>query len=309
MDGFYCGISPAGDTFPGMDVVRWEREPQLRRPLLVVAFEGWNDAGDASSLALGYLAKAWEAERLATIEAEEFYDFTVTRPQVRMDDDGGRRIDWPDIELLGAKVPGSRHDLLLIRGVEPQLRWRTFSRAVVEAARTVQAELAVILGALLADVPHTRPVRVSGTTDDEDLAQRLGLAASSYEGPTGIVGVLHDALRRDGIPTASFWAAVPHYVHQLPSPKAALALVERSTALLGAPVDSLELRTAAQDYERQVSERIADDEDVAAYVASLEETSDSDWTEPSAGESLRLGSIDELASEVERFLRDHPRGD
>ena len=292
-----------------MELVRWEREPELRRPLLVVAFEGWNDAGDASSLALGYLARAWEAERLATIDAEEFYDFTVTRPHVKMTEAGDREIEWPDIELLGARVPGSRHDLLLVRGVEPQLRWRTFSKAVVQVAQKVQAELAVILGALLADVPHTRPVRVSGTTDDRELAERLGLTESSYEGPTGIVGVLHDALRRDGIPTASFWAAVPHYVHQLPSPKAALALVERSAALLGAPVDSLELRTAAQDYERQVSERIADDEDVAAYVASLEETTDSDWNEPVAGDGLRLGSIDELAAEVERFLRDHPRGD
>jgi predicted ATP-grasp superfamily ATP-dependent carboligase len=292
-----------------MDPVRWERQPQLRRPLLVVAFEGWNDAGDASSLALGYLAKAWGAERFATIDAEEFYDFTVTRPQVRLDGDGPRRIEWPDIELLSAHVPGSRHDLVLIRGVEPQLRWRTFAGAVVEVARTVKAELAVILGALLADVPHTRPVQVSGTTDDHDLAERLGLAAPSYEGPTGIVGVLHEALRSAGIPTASFWAAVPHYVHQLPSPKAALALVERSAALLGAPVDSLELRAAAQDYERQVSERIADDEDAAAYVAQLEESSDTDWTEPEAGETLRLGNIDELAAEVERFLRDHPRGD
>jgi proteasome assembly chaperone (PAC2) family protein len=291
-----------------MDPVRWERQPTLRRPLLVVAFEGWNDAGDASSLALGYLAKAWDAARFATIDAEEFYDFTVTRPQVRLTDEGERRTVWPDIELLAAHVPGSRHDLVLIRGVEPQLRWRTFSKAVVDVARAVEAELAVILGALLADVPHTRPVQVSGTTDDRDLADRLGLAASSYEGPTGIVGVLHDALRQAGIPAASFWAAVPHYVHQLPSPKAALALVERSAALLGAPVDSLELRTAAQDYERQVSERIADDEDAAAYVAQLEESSDSDWTEPAAGDGLRIGNIDELAAEVERFLRDHPRG-
>jgi predicted ATP-grasp superfamily ATP-dependent carboligase len=291
-----------------MDPVRWERQPTLRRPLLVVAFEGWNDAGDASSLALGYLAKAWDAARFATIDAEEFYDFTVTRPQVLLTDEGERRTVWPDIELLAAHVPGSRHDLVLIRGVEPQLRWRTFSKAVVDVARTVEAELAVILGALLADVPHTRPVRVSGTTDDRDLADRLGLAASSYEGPTGIVGVLHDALRHAGIPAASFWAAVPHYVQQLPSPKAALALVERSAALLGAPVDSLELRAAAQDYERQVSERIADDEDAAAYVAQLEESSDSDWTEPAAGDGLRIGNIDELAAEVERFLRDHPRG-
>jgi proteasome assembly chaperone (PAC2) family protein len=290
-----------------MELVRWERQPHLRRPLLAVAFEGWNDAGDASSLALGYLAKAWDAERFATIDSEEFYDFTATRPQVRLDGDGLRRIEWPDIELLAAHVPGSSHDLVLIRGVEPQLRWRTFAGALVDVARTVKAELAVILGALLADVPHTRPVHVSGTTDDRDLAERLGLAPPSYEGPTGIVGVLHDALRAAGIPTASFWAAVPHYVHQLPSPKAALALVERSAALLGAPVDSLELRAAAQDYERQVSERIADDEDAAAYVAQLEESSDTEWPEPVAGDGLRLVNVDELAAEVERFLRDHHR--
>lgn len=292
-----------------MDPVRWEREPELRRPLLVAAFEGWNDAGDASSLALSYLAKAWNAERFATVDAEEFYDFTVTRPNVRLDGDGERRIEWPDIELLGARVPGSRHDLVLVRGVEPQLRWRTFCAAVAEVALQVRSELAVILGALLADVPHTRQVRISGTTDDRELAERLGLGAATYEGPTGIVGVLHDSLRRAGIPTASFWAAVPHYVHQLPSPKAALALVERSAALLGAPVDSLELRSAAQDYERQVDERVADDEDAAAYVARLEEAQDSGWDEPdpSIPGSIGLGNIDELAAEVERFLRNHPR--
>jgi predicted ATP-grasp superfamily ATP-dependent carboligase len=289
-----------------MEPVRWERRPQLRRPLLVVAFEGWNDAGDASSIALGYLAQAWKAERFATIDSEEFYDFTVTRPQVRLTEDGGRAIDWPDIELLAANVPGSRHDLVLLRGVEPHLRWRTFSAAVISVARAVGAELAVVLGSLLADVPHTRPVRVSGTTDDRSLATRLGLASPSYEGPTGIVGVLHDALRRSGIPSASFWAAVPHYVHQVPSPKAALALVERSAALLGTPVDPFELRAAALDYEREVSERIADDEDAAAYVAQLEDASDTDWDDPESAPGLGLGSVDELHAEVERFLRDHP---
>ena len=295
-----------------MDLVRWERHPELRRPLLVVAFEGWNDAGDASSLALGYLADAWQAERFATIEAEEFYDFTVTRPQVKLSESGHRRIEWPDIELLAAEVPGSGHDLVLLRGVEPQLKWRTFSAAVVSVAQAVGAELAVILGSLLADVPHTRPVRVSGTTDDGDLASRLGLSPPSYEGPTGIVGVLHDALRQCGIPTASFWAAVPHYVHQVPSPKAALALVEKSAALLGTPVDPMELRAAAVDYERQVSERIADDEDAAAYVAQLEDADDSDWGDTAQlypEQGLRIASAEELAAEVERFLRDHrPEG-
>jgi predicted ATP-grasp superfamily ATP-dependent carboligase len=294
-----------------MELVRWDRRPQLRRPILVVAFEGWNDAGDASSIALSYLADAWGAERFASIDCEDFYDFTVTRPQVRMTDEGERRIDWPDIELLAANVPGAVHDLVLLRGVEPQLRWRTFATAVVSVAQKVGAELAVVLGALLADVPHTRPVRVSGTTEDSELASRLGLASPSYEGPTGIVGVLHDAFRNAGIPTASFWAAVPHYVHQMPSPKAALALVERSAALLGASVDSLELRAAALDYERRVSERVADDEDAAAYVAQLE---DADGIDQDDGHSpgldrLSLSSIDDLAGEVERFLRDHHRGD
>ena len=289
-------------------MIRWEDEPSLRRPLLVMAFEGWNDAGDASSLALGYLARAWDAQRFAVIEAEEFYDFTVTRPHTRIGDDGKRAVEWPDIEVLGARVAGSPHDLVLIRGIEPQLRWRTFAQTVVDVAQTVGAELAVTLGALLADVPHTRPVRVSGTSDDRDLAARLGLASSTYEGPTGIVGVLHDALRRAGFPTASFWAAVPHYVHQLPSPKAALALVERSAALLGAPVDSIELRAAAVEYERQVSERVADDDEATAYVASLEETVDDDWPGSEEPEALGMGTIDELAAEVEHFLRDHPRG-
>jgi predicted ATP-grasp superfamily ATP-dependent carboligase len=289
-----------------MELVRWEQQPELRKPILVVAFEGRNDAGDASSLALDYLAQAWQAQRFATIDCEEFYDFTVTRPNTRLAD-GTRVIDWPDIEILGARIPGSGHDLALLRGVEPQLRWRSFSATVVRVAQTVGAELAIILGSLLADVPHTRPVRVSGTTDDQDLAARLGLAAPSYEGPTGIVGVLHDALRHNGIPSASLWAAVPHYVHQMPSPKAALALVERSSALLGAPVEPLELREAALDYERQVSERIADDEDAAAYVAQLEDAEDTDWTDTPPIEGLTAGNIDELAAEVERFLRDHPR--
>jgi predicted ATP-grasp superfamily ATP-dependent carboligase len=227
---------------------------------------------------------------------------------VRLSGEGRREIEWPDIELLEARVGGSDHDLVLLRGIEPQLRWRTFTSAVVDIAKAVGAEMAVILGSLLADVPHTRPVRVSGSTDDRELADLLGLASSSYEGPTGIVGVLHEALRRSGIPSASFWAAVPHYVHQVPSPKAALALVEKSSALLGAPVDAIELREAAIDYERQVSERIADDEDAAAYVAQLEDADDTDWAEQGSGDGeLRLGNIEELAAEVERFLREHPR--
>jgi proteasome assembly chaperone (PAC2) family protein len=298
-----------------MELVRWAHRPVLRRPLFVIAFEGWNDAGDAATLALDYLAQEWGATGCATIDPEDFYDFTVTRPMVRNTPGEERRIEWPQVELLAAEVPDAGHDMLLLRGVEPQLRWRSFCHAVVSIVRAMSAELVIILGAMLADVPHSRPVRVSGTTTDRELARRVGLAAPTYEGPTGIVGVLLDALREAGLPAASFWAAVPHYVHQLPSPKAALALVERSAALLGAPCDPLALRTAAAEYERQVSERVADDADAAAYVSQLEDAEDlegdqtdgPDLPQASADHPLHPGSADELAAEVERFLRDHRR--
>ncbi|HLH47351.1 MAG TPA: PAC2 family protein [Acidimicrobiales bacterium] len=290
-----------------MEALRWERRPTLERPLFVVAFEGWNDAGDAASLAVTYLAQAWDAERFASIDPEEFYDFTETRPQVRMIDGETRELEWPEVELLAATIPagadGASRDVILVRGVEPQLRWRTFCGLLVEVARSYDAEMALILGALLADVPHTRPVRVSGSADDAALAARLGLLQSTYEGPTGIVGVLHHAFTEAGIPAASFWAAVPHYVHQVPSPKAALALVERSASLIGASVNPLELRVAAEEYVRQVSERVADDDDAAAYVAQLEEAADSER------DPLELlGDPDRLAEEVERFLRRHRDG-
>lgn len=291
-----------------MEAVHWQSQPVLRRPVMIVAFEGWNDAGDAASIALGCLASAFDAEVFATIDAEEYYDFTETRPQVRVADDGTRSIEWPDIELLSASIPGAAHDLILVRGVEPQLRWRSLSKAVAGVADRLGVELAVTLGALLADVPHTRPVRVSGSSDDSELSARMGLRPSRYEGPTGIIGIMHDALRSSGVPGASFWAAVPHYVHQLPSPKAAIALVDRTAALLGTKVDTTELQTAAAEYERQVTERVADDEDAAAYVASLEEAAEDDWADPVDTGQLLEGDIDDLAAEVERFLRDHPRG-
>lgn len=285
-----------------MDALRWEAHPVLHRPLLLVAFEGWNDAGDAASLAVQYLAQAWDATLFARIDPEEFYDFTDTRPQVRLVDGETRSLEWPDVELLSATIPAgpAGRDVILVRGVEPQLRWRTFCRLLVDVARSYQAEMALILGALLADVPHTRPVRVSGSADDAGLAARLGLARSTYEGPTGIVGVLHHAFSEAGVPAASFWAAVPHYVHQVPSPKAALALVERSASLIGASVNPLELRVAAEEYVRQVSERVADDDDAAAYVAQLEAVDDSE-TDPTP----LLGDPERLAEEVERFLRRH----
>lgn len=308
-----------------MELVRWEDHPVLRRPLLVIAFEGWNDAGDAATLAVDYFAEAWRARRCATIDPEEFYDFTVTRPRVRPTSDGGRALDWPDVELLAAEVPGADHDILLLRGVEPQMRWRTFCQAVVSIVTATRAELVVVLGALLADVPHSRPVRVSGSSSDPNLAQQVGFTTSTYEGPTGIVGVLVDALGAADLPAASLWAAVPHYVHQVPSPKAALALVERAADLLGTRVDPTALRTAAVEYERQVNEQVADDVDAAAYVAQLEDAEDLESSSPEQGATgstsqdgapsgpsnlagpLPPGSADKLAAEAERFLRDHRR--
>jgi proteasome assembly chaperone (PAC2) family protein len=282
-----------------MDAVLWEQRPRLRRPVLLAAFEGWNDAGDAASTAARYVAASWDAHTFATLDPEEFYDFTATRPQVRLHDGLTRRIVWPALELQAASVPGSAHDVVFLHGSEPQLRWRTFCELLVGVVRELEVEMVVTLGALLADVAHTRPVRVTGTAADADLVARLGLQRSGYEGPTGIVGVLHDALSRAAIPSASLWAAVPHYVHQTPSPKATLALVERAVALLGGRVDVVDLQLAASSYERQVSELVAVDEDLAAYVARLEESDDAEETD--------LPSSDTLAAEVERFLREHGR--
>ncbi len=281
----------------------------MGRPLVVVAFEGWNDAGEAASLALSHLSRAWGAQTFASIDPEEFYDFTETRPEVRLGAGHRRSIHWPEVELLHARTPpgpsGRGRDLVLVRGVEPQLRWRSFSRLLAGVARSYEAEMAIILGALLADVPHTRPVRVSASADDEALASRLGLARSLYEGPTGILGVLHEALSAAGVPSASLWASVPHYVHQMASPKAALALVQRSAELLGAPVDPSALLVAADEYERMVSERVAADDDAASYVAQLEEADDAETARSATSLSA---DPDRLAEEVERFLRRHHGG-
>jgi predicted ATP-grasp superfamily ATP-dependent carboligase len=283
-----------------MEIVRWEGRPRLRKPVLVAAFEGWNDAGDAASTAAHYMAVAWGADRFATIDPEEFYDFTATRPQVRMVDEGARRIEWPTNEWAAASLPGPR-DVLFLHGTEPQLRWRTFCATVLGVARATGAEMVVTLGSLLTDTPHTRPVPLTGTAGPE-LAGRLGVRRSRYEGPTGIVGVLHDACARADLPSASLWAAVPHYVGQVPSPKAALALVERASAILEAPVDTSELRDAAEAYERQVTEQVEDDENALAYVRQLEEAADEDDEEP-----IPFPTQDALAAEVERFLREQHR--
>jgi proteasome assembly chaperone (PAC2) family protein len=283
--------------------VRWEDRPRLRRPLLLAAFEGWNDAADAASSAVRYLGDRWQARSFATIDPEDFYDFSSTRPQVRLTDGLTREIVWPTTELSAAALPGADRDVVVLLGVEPELHWRTFCTELVDAAQSLGVEMVVTLGALLADVPHSRPVRVTGTAADPELVQQLGLERSRYEGPTGIVGVLHDAFNKAQVPSASLWAAVPHYVAATPSPKAALALVQRASELLRSSVITTDLEIAAASYERQVSEVVESDEDVAEYVRRLEVSADEDVDE------LDLPSGDALAAEFERFLREQHRGD
>ena len=283
-----------------MDYVRWQDRPQLRRPVLIAAFEGWNDAADAASTAVRFLRDQWSARPFATIDHEDFYDFTATRPQVRLIEGITRRIEWPENELSWAALPGASRDVVVLLGHEPQLKWRTFTEQVVTLAKDLNIELIVILGALLADVAHTRPVRVTGTAADAELVRRLKLGRSTYEGPTGIVGVLHDAFSKAHLPSASLWAAVPHYVASTPSPKASLALVERAAELLSSTVDLTDLRITAADYERQVSEVVAADDDVVAYVQRLEASVDED----ESAADMEMVSGDVLAAELERFLRE-----
>ena len=283
--------------------MRWDDRPRLRHPVLIAAFEGWNDAGESASMAARYLAAGWAARRFATIDPEEFYDFTVTRPQVRFGAGGAREVTWPDGELSAASFPGDGRDVVFLHAAEPQLRWRTYAGCVVETARSLGVQLAVTLGGLGAEVSHTQPIHLTGTAADPELGARLGLRRSRYQGPTGIVGVLHDAFARAGIPSASLWANVPHYVSGTPSPKAALALVERAAQLVGAPIETLELEIAAAAYERQVSDVVAEDEEVAGYVARLETMAEGEGDDDEP-EELPWPPPADLAGEVERFLRD-----
>jgi proteasome assembly chaperone (PAC2) family protein len=279
-----------------VDAVRWTARPKLRRPVLVAAFEGWNDAADAATTAVRYLDERWAARPFAEIDAEEFYDFSTTRPHVRLVEGFTREIVWPSNTFSAAALPASKRDVILALGTEPQLRWRTFCEQVLAVVRETGVELVLTLGALLADVSHSWPVHVTGTAADDELVHRLGLQRSRYEGPTGIVGVLHDTLSRAGVPSASLWAAVPHYVAATPSPKAALALVQRTADLLASPMVVTDLEIAAASYERQVTEVVESDDDVADYVRQLEER---------AVDEDDLPTGDALAAELERFLRDH----
>ena len=277
--------------------------PTLRRPVLVAAFRGWNDGGQGASLGGAYLAKQWDATRFAEIDPEGFYDFQATRPQVSLVDGITRQLDWPENAFYHAPIPGADRDAIILLGVEPNLRWKSFTNLVLEISQELGVEMLVTLGSLLADVPHTRPAPVTGAATDPALVAELGLEPSRYEGPTGIVGVVHDACRDAGIPSVSLWAAVPHYVSLAPSPRAALALVRRLGDLLRIDIELEELEHASEEYSEQVSEAVSTDAETASYVEELERRVDM----LEAAEDLPSG--ESLAAELTRYLREREEND
>src|ERR671934_1492244 len=281
-----------------MHPVIWEgAPPQLRSPTLVCAFAGWNDAASAATAALEAVAASIDSEVVARINPEDFYDFQVNRPTIRLIEGQTRHLDWPANTLLAARVPAAERDLALLSGIEPNLRWRTFAEAILSVAQRLGVEMLVTLGALIADVAHTRPVPITGLASDAELVERLGLSRSSYEGPTGIVGVLHDSCRRQGLTSASLWAAIPHYVAAVPNPKAALALLRRLEGITGIAVDASDLEEATGRFEEQVSRAVAANPDIEQLVRNLE---------AAQGGGMELGkevSADEIAREFQQFLR------
>jgi len=290
-----------------MTDVIWRERPKLRAPVMVCAFKGWNDAGDSASAAVSYIRGSFDAREVGSIDPEEFYDFTAVRPTVKMVEGSTREIEWPENSFSVAPVPGAEGDLVLLEGVEPSLRWRRFTEDVVTAAHDLGVRMVITLGALLADVPHSRPVSITGITSDEALVKRLGFEPPSYEGPTGIVGLIQQACAAAGLPAVSLWASVPHYVAAAPNPKVALALVRAFEGTAGLAVDGADLESAADDYERQVTAAVASDPEVKAFVERLETQLDEDAAEnpPDEGE---LPSADTIASDFQRFLRQRGPG-
>lgn len=286
----------------GIEHVRWLAEPTLDRPVLIAGFTGWNDAGDAASTALTTMIEAWDADVLAEIDPETFTDFATVRPQVRLDAERHRSIVWPTVGVWSASLPGT--DVILLLGPEPALRWRLFSEQIVGIAEQTGATMAISVGALLADVPHSRPVPLIGTASDDALIERFELQRSQYEGPTGIVGVLHDALHRSGLPTASLWAAVPGYASQVPSPKASMALVERACSMIGTPAPLSRLASGAAEYDARVAAMIGDDDDMVEYLSRLEQMADESEVTDDDLTSATPIDPEELMTEVENFLRD-----
>jgi len=281
------------------DVI-WTERPALRRPVLLAAFGGWNDAGDAASAAVEFVGAHHEPRVVARIDPDEFLDFTSVRPSVKLVEGRTREIEWPETTVSAAEVPGAEGDLAILQGPEPSLRWGRYCRAVVEVARELDARMVITLGALLADVPHTRPVSISGIASDASLVDRLGFEHTSYEGPTGIVGVLHHACAAAGLDSVSLWASVPHYVAAAPNPKVALSLVRAFEGAAGVVVDAADLEAAAEDYETQVSAAVASDPEVKAFVERLESAADEEIED---SDPANLPSADTIANDFQSFLR------
>jgi proteasome assembly chaperone (PAC2) family protein len=281
-------------------VIEIEEVPELRSPILIAAFEGWNDAADAASSVVDHLMRVWGARVVAAIDPEEFYDFQMNRPVVGTNEEGHRRITWPSTQLAVASPPGALRDVILLRGIEPNMRWRQFCAELLAAADDLGAEIVVTLGALLADTPHTRPIPVTGTATEPELIDRLKLEQSNYEGPTGIVGVFQDACTQLDIPAISYWAAVPHYVAQPPCPKATLALVGQLEDLLEISIPLGDLPEESRAWERGVDELAEEDEEIGDYVRALEETRDTAELPEASGEAI--------AREFERYLKRRDSG-
>jgi len=288
-----------------VDPVLWEGDPpELRSPTLVCAFSGWNDAASAASTALEAVAASLDSEVTARIDPEDFYDFQVNRPTIRLVEGQTREIDWPANTILSVRVPTAERDLVLLSGTEPNVRWRTFADAIVGAAERLGVEMVVSLGALMADVAHTRPVPITGLASDPELVEQLGMSRSSYEGPTGIVGVVHDACRRHGMTSASLWAAVPHYVAAVPNPKAALALLRRLEGLTSIAVEASELEDASARFTEQVDQAVAANPEIEELVRNLEASQEEDHEI-----SQNMPSADDIAKEFQQFLRQRGRDD
>jgi proteasome assembly chaperone (PAC2) family protein len=287
-----------------VEALIWEADPpELRAPILVCSFRGWNDAAGAASTALAAVATSLDSELVASVDPEEFFDFQANRPTISLEEGQTRRIEWPANSLIAAAAPSAERDLLLLDGTEPNLRWRAFSEAIAAAAERIGVEMVITLGALLAEVAHTLPVPITGLASDEDLVEELDLSRSTYEGPTGIVGVLHDTCRQRGMSSASLWAAVPHYVAAVPNPKAALALLRRLEPLTGIAVDASELEEETESYEEQVGRAVAANPEIEELVSRIEEQR----AEQLAEDGGDLPSADSIAREFQRFLRQ--RGD
>jgi proteasome assembly chaperone (PAC2) family protein len=283
-----------------VDSLSWEGDvPQLRDPILVCSFRGWNDAAAAASTALTAVAEAFDAELIAQVDAEDYFDFQATRPTITLSEGQTRHIEWPQNNLIAVRVPGADRDLVLFDGTEPNLRWRTFSETIATAADALGVEMVITLGALVAEVSHTLPVPITGLASDEQLVEELDLQRSNYEGPTGIVGVVHDCCRSLGITSASLWAAVPHYVAAVPNPKAALALLRRLEGLTGIAVDATALEEEAASYEEQIGRAVAANPEIAELVERIE----AEQAEQLGEDSAELPSADTIAREFQHFLQ------